>query len=165
MLETNCHTIKDLKKIHAHLIKTGLAKDTVAASRVLAFCATGPARDLDYAFSVFKQIEEPNLFIWNTIIRGFCQSSDPRVAISLFVEMLVGSRVRPEKLTYPAVFKAYTQLGLAEDGAQLHGTEIFDSNKLHEFLEVMDQRYDFNVLPILNHVSNVCSSDISTAIV
>ncbi|KAL0399630.1 UNVERIFIED_CONTAM: Pentatricopeptide repeat-containing protein, chloroplastic [Sesamum radiatum] len=124
MLETNCHTVKDLKKIHAHIIKTGLAKDAVAASRVLAFCATGPARDLGYAFSVFRQIEEPNLFIWNTIIRGFCQSSDPHVAISLFVEMLVCSRVQPEKLTYPSVFKAYTQLGLAEDGAQLHGRVV-----------------------------------------
>ncbi|KAK6134954.1 hypothetical protein DH2020_031291 [Rehmannia glutinosa] len=122
MLETNCHSIKDLKKIHAHLIKTGLAKDTIAASRVLAFCAT--ARDLDYAFSVFCQIEKQNLFTWNTIIRGFCQSSNPRVAISLFVEMLVSATVQPEKLTYPSVFKAYTHLGLAEDGAQLHGRII-----------------------------------------
>ncbi|KAK6157092.1 hypothetical protein DH2020_011340 [Rehmannia glutinosa] len=122
MLETNCHSIKDLKKIHAHLIKTGLAKDTIAASRVLAFCAT--ARDLDYAFSVFCQIEKQNLFTWNTIIRGFCQSSNPHIAISLFVEMLVSSTVHPEKLTYPSVFKAYTHLGLAEDGAQLHGRII-----------------------------------------
>ncbi|KAI3457063.1 hypothetical protein Pfo_013726 [Paulownia fortunei] len=124
MLETNCHTIKDLRKIHAQLIKTGLAKDTIAASRVLAFCATSPGRDLDYAFSVFCQIEKTNLFTWNTIIRGFCQSSDPQVAISLFVEMLVSSTVQPEKLTYPSVFKAYTQLGLAKDGAQLHGRII-----------------------------------------
>ncbi|GFP87866.1 pentatricopeptide repeat-containing protein at2g42920 chloroplastic [Phtheirospermum japonicum] len=122
MLETNCHSITDLKKIHTHLIKTGLSRDTIAASRVLAFCATSSsAPDLDYAYSVFRQIEKPNLFTWNTIIRGFCQSSYPHVAIQLFVEMLVTSPVRPERLTYPSVFKAFTQLGLAEDGAQLHG--------------------------------------------
>lgn len=121
MLENHCQSIKDLKKIHAQLIKSGLAKDTVAASRVVAFCAASPARDLDYALSIFRRIERPSLFTWNTVIRGFSQSSDPHVAVSLFVEMLISPSAQPEKITYPSVFKAYTQLGLATDGAQLHG--------------------------------------------
>ncbi|CAI9757181.1 unnamed protein product [Fraxinus pennsylvanica] len=123
MLETKCKTMKDLKKIHAHLIKTGLAKDIIVASRVLAFCATsrGGGGDINYAYLVFSNIEKPNLFTWNTIIRGFSQSSAPEKAISLFVDMLVNSSISPERLTYPSVFKAYTQLGLARDGAQLHG--------------------------------------------
>lgn len=126
MLETKCKTMKDLKKIHAHLIKTGLAKDIIVASRVLAFCATsrGGGGDINYAYLVFANIEKPNLFTWNTIIRGFSQSSAPEKAISLFVDMLVNSSISPERLTYPSVFKAYTQLGLARDGAQLHGRII-----------------------------------------
>lgn len=35
--------------------------------------------------------------------------------------MLVSSSVEPQRLTYPSVFKAYAQLGLACYGAQLHG--------------------------------------------
>lgn len=112
--------MKDLEKIHAQLIKTGLAKDTFAASRVLAFCAS-PAGNMDYACMVFKHIKNPNLFIWNTIIRGFSQSSTPQNAISLFIDMLVTSPIQPQRLTYPSVFKAYSQLGRAYDGAQLHG--------------------------------------------
>lgn len=38
--------------------------------------------------------------------------------------MLMNSPLQPGKLTYPSVFKAYTQLGLAEDGAQLHARII-----------------------------------------
>lgn len=38
--------------------------------------------------------------------------------------MLVSSTVQPGNLTYPSVVKAYTQLGLAKDGAQLHGRII-----------------------------------------
>ncbi|KAG8386716.1 hypothetical protein BUALT_Bualt03G0177900 [Buddleja alternifolia] len=133
MLETQCQTIQDLKKIHAHLIKTGLAKHTIAASRVLAFCASS-ARDMNYAFSVFTQIEDPNLFTWNTIIRGFSQSSNPYVAISLFIEMLMSSTLQPEKLTYPSVFKAYTQLGLAKDGAQLHGRIVKQGLEFDPFI-------------------------------
>ncbi|ONI17677.1 hypothetical protein PRUPE_3G173600 [Prunus persica] len=120
MLEKQCTNMKDLQKIHAHLIKTGLVSDTVAASRVLAFCAS-PAGNINYAYMVFRNIQNPNLFIWNTIIRGFSESPSPEIAISLFIDMLVTSAIEPHRLTYPSVFKAYAQLGLAQDGAQLHG--------------------------------------------
>ncbi|CAK7346678.1 unnamed protein product [Dovyalis caffra] len=124
MLDKNCTSMKDLQKIHAQLIKTGLAKDPIAASRLLAFCAS-PAGDINYACLVFNQIQNPNLFVWNTIIRGFSQSSTPQNAISLFIEMLFTSpSTQPQRLTYPSVFKAYAQLGLAHDGAQLHGRVI-----------------------------------------
>lgn len=113
----------DLQKIHAQFIKIGLAKDTIAASRLLAFCAS-PAGNMDYAYMVFTQIQKPNLFIWNTIIRGFSQSSSPQIAISLFIDMLVTSPIQPQRLTYPSVFKAYSQLGQACYGAQLHGRVI-----------------------------------------
>ncbi|KAK9924097.1 hypothetical protein M0R45_032485 [Rubus argutus] len=123
MLETQCTNMKDLQKIHAHLIKTGLVNDTVAASRVLAFCAS-QAGNINYAYMVFRHIQNPNLFIWNTIIRGFSQSSNPEAAISVFIDMLVTSTIEPNRLTYPSVFKAYAQVGLAHDGAQLHGRVV-----------------------------------------
>ncbi|KAL5582580.1 hypothetical protein UlMin_015022 [Ulmus minor] len=120
MLENQCTTMKDLQKLHAQFNKTGLVKDTIAASRLLAFCSS-PSGNINYAFLLFKQIQNPNLFVWNTIIRAFSQSSDPRIAISLFVDMMVDSPIQPQRLTYPSVFKAYAQLGRASDGAQLHG--------------------------------------------
>ncbi|KAG6416811.1 hypothetical protein SASPL_124251 [Salvia splendens] len=131
MLETTCRTITDLKIIHAHLIKTGLAKDTIAASRLLAFSAP---RDLHYALSIFRRIEKPNQFTWNTVIRGFSHSSDPNFAILLFLEMLNCSEILPERRTYPSVFKAYTQLGLAGDGAQLHGRIVKEGLESDPFI-------------------------------
>ncbi|XP_023530494.1 pentatricopeptide repeat-containing protein At2g42920, chloroplastic [Cucurbita pepo subsp. pepo] len=120
MVDKNCTTMRDLQQIHAHLIKSGRAKDSFAASRVLAFCAS-PLGNMDYAYLVFKQMQNPNVFCWNTIIRGFSQSSNPQMALYLFIHMLVSSQIEPQRLTYPSVFKAYSQLGLAHDGAQLHG--------------------------------------------
>ncbi|KAM6549802.1 hypothetical protein CsatB_021478 [Cannabis sativa] len=120
LLEKRCTTMSDLQNIHAPLIKTGLIKDKIAASRVLAFCAS-PAGNMSYAFMVFKQIRDPNHFIWNTIIRGFAHSSTPQMAVSLFLEMLLTSSFDPQILTYPSVFKAYARLGQAYFGAQLHG--------------------------------------------
>ncbi|KAJ4825494.1 hypothetical protein Tsubulata_037483 [Turnera subulata] len=123
MLHNKCSCMKDLHKIHAQLIKTGLARDPIACSRVLAFC-TSRAGDINYAYLVFTQIQNPNLFVWNTIIRGFSKSSVPQQAIHLFIRMLFTSPSPPQTLTYPSVFKAYAQLGLARQGSQLHARVI-----------------------------------------
>ncbi|PKI55692.1 hypothetical protein CRG98_023908 [Punica granatum] len=113
--------MRDLRVIHAGLIKAGvLSTSTLAVSRLLAFCAS-PAGDMSYASALFTRVPRPNLFIWNTMIRGFSQSSAPERAISLFIEMITSSEIPPQRLTYPSVFKAYAELGLAESGAQLHG--------------------------------------------
>ncbi|KAI4306013.1 hypothetical protein L6164_029331 [Bauhinia variegata] len=119
MLEKHCSTMKDLQKLHAQIIKTGLAMDTIAASRVLTFCASS-AGDINYAYKMFTRIPDLNAYSWNTIIRGFSRSSSPQNAIELFIDMLY-STIQPDRLTYPSVFKAYAQLGIGRDGAQLHG--------------------------------------------
>ncbi|KAI3734178.1 hypothetical protein L6452_13642 [Arctium lappa] len=43
------------------------------------------------------------------------------MAVTLFIEMLIHSSVEPERRTCPSVFKAFSELGLARDGGQLHG--------------------------------------------
>lgn len=126
--------MRDLKKLHAQIIKTGLAHDHIALSRVLAFCATSPSGDLNYALQVFDKMPQTNLFVWNTLIRGFANSSVPYMAIHIFIDMLVTSLIEPQKLTYPSVFKAYSQLGLARDGAQLHGRIIKEGLQFDPFI-------------------------------
>ncbi|KAE8661418.1 hypothetical protein F3Y22_tig00113725pilonHSYRG00187 [Hibiscus syriacus] len=69
-------SLNDLKKVHAQLIKIGLVKDIIAASRVLAFSAS-PAGDINYASSLFARMEHPNLFARNIVIRAFSRSSNP----------------------------------------------------------------------------------------
>lgn len=46
------------------------------------------------------------------------------MSISLFIDMLINSPIQPNRLTYPSLFKAYARLGLASDGAQLHGRVV-----------------------------------------
>ncbi|XP_076947861.1 pentatricopeptide repeat-containing protein At2g42920, chloroplastic-like [Bidens hawaiensis] len=121
ILEAKCSTIKHLQIIHAPIIKSGLIQDTIAASRLLAFAATSPAADLNYALTIFDHIQNPNIFTWNTIIRGFSRSSNPRMAVLLFIDLLCYSVVGPDNRTYPSVFKACAELGLVRIGAQLHG--------------------------------------------
>ncbi|CAN8286754.1 unnamed protein product [Cochlearia groenlandica] len=136
LIDTQCTTMRELKQIHANLIKTGLISDTIAASRVLAFCCETPL-DINYAYLVFTRINHKNLFVWNTIIRGFSRSSFPEMSISIFIDMLCSSSssyVKPQRLTYPSVFKAYASLGQAREGMQLHGRVIKEGLKDDAFI-------------------------------
>lgn len=168
--------MRDLKKLHAHNIKTGLANDPIAASRVLVFCATNTSGDLNYAIKLFDKIPQPNLFTWNTIIRGFANSSNPRMAICIFIDMLVGSTIEPQRLTYPSVFKAYSQLGLARDGAQLHGRVIKQGLQFDHFIwntimnmyancgflseawKLFDEDGDFDIVTWNSMIMGLCKS-------
>ncbi|KAF3612186.1 hypothetical protein DY000_02044707, partial [Brassica cretica] len=70
-LLSNCRTHQSLRETHAQMVKTGLHNTNYALSKLLELCVVSPHFDgLPYAVSVFETIQEPNLLIWNTMLRG-----------------------------------------------------------------------------------------------
>ncbi|CAN6457753.1 unnamed protein product [Victoria cruziana] len=99
-----CRSLGQLKEVLCYIITAGLSHDHFAMSRVLYFCAiTSP--NIDFACLVFSQVESPNSFCWNTMIRGFVSSDQPVMALSLYSRMLRDDML-PDKYTYPFLFKA-----------------------------------------------------------
>ncbi|KAB2610872.1 pentatricopeptide repeat-containing protein [Pyrus ussuriensis x Pyrus communis] len=128
MLENQCPSRKDLQKIHAHLLKTGLANDTIAASRVLAFSASPPG-DINYAYMVFRHIKEPNPFIWNTIIRGFSESQNPKLQslFSLkccFMEELQNLASKDIKFIRNTIIHMYANCGFLSEARELFDEDL-----------------------------------------
>ncbi|KAM3260100.1 hypothetical protein ACQJBY_051393 [Aegilops geniculata] len=119
LLHTQCATMAHLRQLHAALVKSGLAKDPIAASRAVAFCA-GEGRDAAYAARIVRHHPRPNSFMWNTVIRALSDGPGPDAAVALFVDML-RSPTPLERRTFPSLFAAYARLGRADDGAALHG--------------------------------------------
>ncbi|ERN17633.1 hypothetical protein AMTR_s00059p00175950 [Amborella trichopoda] len=111
--------MKDLKKIHGHMITNDLQREGYALEKLLSFCAVSPLGDLDYGFLVFNQIQEPNRFMWNTIIRGFSNSPYPKEAFFLYKQML-NQGLFPNNFTFPFVLKACTQLSSIREGKIVH---------------------------------------------
>ncbi|KAG8062803.1 hypothetical protein GUJ93_ZPchr0003g17997 [Zizania palustris] len=108
-----------LRQLHGALVKSGLAKDPIAASRAVAFCA-GEGRDATYAARLVRHHPRPNTFMWNTAIRALADGPGPDASVALFIDMLE-SPTQPERRTFPSLFAAYARLGRAGDGAGLHG--------------------------------------------
>ncbi|KAL6637255.1 hypothetical protein ACP70R_024827 [Stipagrostis hirtigluma subsp. patula] len=122
LLHTRCASMAHLRQLHAALVKSGLARDPIAASRAVAFCA-GPGRDAAYAARLVRHHPRPNAFMWNTAIRALSDGPSPGAAVALFADML-RSDTAPERRTLPCLFAAYARLGRAGDGAALHGMAL-----------------------------------------
>ncbi|KAM1458415.1 hypothetical protein ACFX13_036323 [Malus domestica] len=124
---TSCKTIRDLRQVHAHFIKTRQIHDPLAAAEILRFYALSTHRSIQCARSVFTQMEKPNYFSWNTIIRALAESSvnDHSLdALFFFSQMVADGSVGPNKFTFPSVLKACAKMGNLEVGKCVHGMAV-----------------------------------------
>ncbi|CAN1306838.1 Pentatricopeptide repeat-containing protein At5g06540 [Linum perenne] len=118
LLLESCSTLSHLKIIHAHMIRTLTISDVFAASRLISSSVN--AGFLDYAVRVSRQVLNPNLFIFNALIRGFSSSRDPSQSFRFYIH----SRrlgIFPDNLTYPFLVKSCSEMSSLEMGAQAHG--------------------------------------------
>ncbi|CAN6439541.1 unnamed protein product [Victoria cruziana] len=98
-------------QLHAHLIVTGIIADGFVASKLLS---SPVLPDVHHAHKIFRQIERPNLFAWNTVIN--IVRSEPSQPFSLYREMLVAG-ISPDSHTFLFLIRA---CDARTDGEQIH---------------------------------------------
>ncbi|XP_022743636.1 pentatricopeptide repeat-containing protein At5g06540 [Durio zibethinus] len=132
LLLESCKNFSQLKIIHGHMIRTHIIFDIFAVSRLISLC-TDPSFGttlLDYAYKVFSQVETPNLFIYNALIKGFSASPNPNKAFH-FYSQLLRANILPDNLSFPFLVRACAQLESLDMGIQAHGQIIkhgFENN-------------------------------------
>ncbi|CAN0879258.1 Pentatricopeptide repeat-containing protein At5g06540 [Linum grandiflorum] len=162
LLLESCSAISDFKIIHGHMIRTLTISDVFAASRLISSSVN--AGFLDYAVKVFRRVSNPNLFIFNALIRGFSASRDPSQSFRFYLH----SRrlgILPDNLTYPFLVKSCAEMGSLKMGAQAHGeivvrgfeNDLFVQNSLVNMYahlgEIVSARCVFNRIVNLDVVS------------
>ncbi|GLT58469.1 hypothetical protein SLA2020_313590 [Shorea laevis] len=115
-----CRNVEEFKQVHAQVLKWGLFWNPFCASNLLATCALSNWGSMDYACSIFRQIDEPGTFVFNTMIRGQVNHMNFEEAVLLFDEMLERG-VEPDNFTYPSLLKACALLRGLHEGMQIHG--------------------------------------------
>nr|DAD36546.1 TPA_asm: hypothetical protein HUJ06_007187 [Nelumbo nucifera] len=115
-----CKSMEEFKQVHAQFLKLGLDGDPRLPGSLVATCALSNWGSMDYACSIFRQIDEPGPFEFNTMIRGHVKDADPQTALLLYVEMQERG-INPDNFTYPFLLKACAQLSALEEGMQIHG--------------------------------------------
>lgn len=114
-----CKSMPQLKQIHAQVITFGLIQEDPLVSRILSFSATSDLADIDYSFRIFSHLSNPSIFNYNTMIRGYAKSKNPKKSILVFLDMLRNG-VNPDYLTYPFVVKASARLLELRLGLMIH---------------------------------------------
>lgn len=107
------------KQIHAHMTRTGLLFHLFPISRLLSFIALDEKGDLRYANALFSQILEPNVYIWNTIIRGCVKKSFFEMGLCYYVRM-VRECAEMDRRSYVFGLKACGGLGDSRVGECLY---------------------------------------------
>uniref|UniRef100_A0A7N0SW87 Pentatricopeptide repeat-containing protein n=1 Tax=Kalanchoe fedtschenkoi TaxID=63787 RepID=A0A7N0SW87_KALFE len=111
--------ISQLYQTHASLIVTGLSNDFTTTSRLLASAAIPPYADLSHAYAIFRQIPNPSLFTYNTMIRGFSRRPHfSSTCIRFYIHML--PRCHPDNFTFPFLIRSCASVGDLGVGRQLH---------------------------------------------
>lgn len=80
----NYGSSRNLKEIHALIITRGCRKDVLfCRNLVTLYSLSSPA----YARKVFDEMRERDVFVWNTLIRGYANLGPCQEAISLYKQM------------------------------------------------------------------------------
>ncbi|KAG6646759.1 pentatricopeptide repeat-containing protein At5g66520-like [Carya illinoinensis] len=120
LLNTKCNTsLQCLKLAHCITLRTGHFQDHYVAGTLVKCYANPHFNNFGFALKVFDYVLNPNVFVWNIVIRGCLENNEPSKAISLY-HVMVAANSRPNKFTYPPLFKACTITHAIEEGLQFH---------------------------------------------
>ncbi|GAB4831878.1 hypothetical protein Ancab_005893 [Ancistrocladus abbreviatus] len=137
-----CSALADMSfgaQVHGDAIKRGLVSYPYGESAMITMYSK--CGRLEYAFQAFQSIDEPDTIAWTAIISGCAYHGNASKALELFWSMQdVG--VRPNEVTFVAVFTACSHAGLVKEAKQ--------------YLDTMGSEY--GVEPIIDHYN--CMIDV-----
>lgn len=167
ILETvlhKCQFLKQLNQILSQMVLTGFIKDTYAASRIITFSTNSNFIGIDYSLKIFNHIENPNGYIWNTMMRAYLERNSPHEALNLYKLFLINDPI-PDNYTYPILLQSCTARSSEFEGKQLHNhilklgfnSDIYARNTLINMYAVCGSmssaRKIFDESPVLDQIS------------
>ncbi|KAG9439206.1 hypothetical protein H6P81_019371 [Aristolochia fimbriata] len=128
-----CSRFRDLKLIYAGMVRKNTHQDSFLINLLIA--ASSNFRRIDFALLVFGQMKEPNVVVYNAILKGFVRCSSPMQALCFYVREMLTSCVLPTSFTFSSLIKACAQVPAVEFGEALHGRTLKSGFGSHLFLQ------------------------------
>lgn len=125
-------SITELERVCVSLIKTSAKLDSFFMNQFISACSSFSR--IDYAVLAFTHMENPNVFVYNALIRGFVQYSYPIPALELYMSML-RDKVLPTSYTFSSLIKACISLSSLGFGEAVHGHIWKNGFKAHVFVQ------------------------------
>ncbi|XP_058092136.1 pentatricopeptide repeat-containing protein At2g29760, chloroplastic-like [Magnolia sinica] len=136
LLLNQCTSLKRFNQIHAHITTSGLHRNPFIVGKLVEISAVKlpPKNNMAHAMLIFTHSHHPpNLFTWNTIIRGFSLSNTPHHALLVLVSML-RQCIETESFTFAFALKACARAHAMANGKTIHGLVIKSGHGSHIFV-------------------------------
>ncbi|KAK4266330.1 hypothetical protein QN277_027271 [Acacia crassicarpa] len=113
-------TLTHLKQIHAQILKSGFDRsNSLLLKLVLSSCAFSSS-SLDYALSIFCQIQNPETRFCNRVLREFSRGSKPKKTLLVYEKMRRdGSNL--DRFSFPPLLKGVSKASALNEGLEIHG--------------------------------------------
>ncbi|GMY26021.1 pentatricopeptide repeat-containing protein At1g26900, mitochondrial [Fagus crenata] len=115
----SCKQTSETSQVHGFMVKTGLDNVPFTLSKLLA----SSIHDMEYAASIFKFIQNPNLFMFNTMLRGYSISDDPIQALGIFNHLRAQGIVL-DQFSFVATLKVCARVLGIVTGQGIHGVVL-----------------------------------------
>ncbi|KAK1441296.1 hypothetical protein QVD17_07143 [Tagetes erecta] len=120
LLTTKCTTsLHLLKQTHSLILKTNHLQDHYIAGSLIKSYSNPHFNTFTSSLQLFHQLPNPNVFVWNSIIKACFDNNDPSSAL-LYYSKMVLTNSNPNKFTYPVLFKASMAVKSVYEGVQIH---------------------------------------------
>ncbi|PIA61148.1 hypothetical protein AQUCO_00300579v1 [Aquilegia coerulea] len=110
-----------LTQIHAHIIRHNLHQSNLLLAQFISVC--GSHNRIRYAHSIFSLTQNPDLLLFNSIIKGYSLSGPSQEPLKLFY-LMKSHEIWPDQFTFAPLLKSCTNISDLNFGRQVHA-EVF----------------------------------------
>ncbi|XP_052171924.1 pentatricopeptide repeat-containing protein At1g26900, mitochondrial [Diospyros lotus] len=122
----SCKQASETSQIHGLLVKSGLDLVPFTLSKLLA---SSVLVSIDHAASIFKHIQNPSLFMFNTMLRGYSICDDPEKAFLLYNYMRA-QNILLDQFSFVSTLKSCSRLCATWKGQGIHSVVVRSGHDL-----------------------------------
>ncbi|XP_077222496.1 pentatricopeptide repeat (PPR) superfamily protein [Tasmannia lanceolata] len=122
-------SLKQLTQIQSQIILNGYQHDLITATKLCN--KLSDLKSIDQAHLIFSTIPQPDLFLFNVLIRAFSQNNSHSSAISLYSQILQNPPLKPDNFTFAFAISASSSFSI---GRILHAHSILHGFDLDLFV-------------------------------
>ncbi|KAL8145251.1 pentatricopeptide repeat-containing protein At4g30700 isoform X2 [Apium graveolens] len=116
--------LSQLNQTHAQIIHNSLHNDLIIVTKLTQkLCDFNAVLKASLLCSTLKK---PDLFMYNVLIKGFCDNKLPQKCVSLYLDVRRKGGLRPDEYTYAFTVSASSQFSCEKVGILIHGQGIVD---------------------------------------
>ncbi|XP_076912871.1 pentatricopeptide repeat-containing protein At1g06143-like [Bidens hawaiensis] len=152
----NCTNLTQLESFYACIVKNSYNQDCFIINQFISACST--FYNTHYAIQAFIQMDNPNVFVYNAVIRACVYCSYPIQALEFYSKML-SDRISPTSYTFSSLIKGCCLLPQSRTGEAVNGHVCKFGFKYHVYVQtalvdyyasvrrIVDARQVFDEMP------------------